>query len=77
MNSYIVRYKGTPPNHYDAPKPVIVTSFTKEEAIVLAKLGAELGGMKVSSVRRYFGTHDSSSNLVATEAAINQPARLI
>ena len=57
MNKYIVRFQGTPPNHYDAPSPRLVQATDKDEARATAQRLAEREGLKVNSVRIYFGTH--------------------
>jgi hypothetical protein len=57
MNTYIVRFAGTPPNHYDAPAPRLLESEDKDEARTKAERLAAEEGLKVNSVRKYFGTH--------------------
>lgn len=55
--TYIVRFQGTPPNHYDAPSPRLLEAPDKDAATIKAYVLAAAEGLKVSSVRKYFGTH--------------------
>lgn len=56
MKSYIVRFKGTPPNHYDAPAPRLVMAENKECA---GKVAAKLWPSQVvSSIRQNFGNFE-------------------
>ena len=59
---YIVRFKGTPPNHYDAPAPRIVEAGDKAQAVKISNQLAERDGFIVSSVRKYFHTHQIPAN---------------
>jgi hypothetical protein len=58
MNTYIVRFAGTPPNHYDAPAPRLLESEDKDAARAKADALASREGLRVNSVRKYFGTHE-------------------
>lgn len=62
MSKYIVRFKGTPPNHYDAPEPRLVSAEDKPQAIEIANRLAESEGLDVSCVRKYFHTHQIPAN---------------
>lgn len=57
MKTYIVRFKGTPPNHYDAPSPRLITGTDKAAALINATTLAEKEGLQIGSVRKYFNTH--------------------
>lgn len=59
---FIVRFKGTAPNHYDAPQPRLVEGADKETAIKLATELADRDGLQINSVRRYFHTHQIPAN---------------
>lgn len=59
---YIVRFRATPPNHYDAPAPRLVEAENKEDARMQAAELAELEGLIVSSVRTYYHTHQIPAN---------------
>lgn len=60
--SFIVRFAGTAPNHYDAPTPRLVEAESKEEARALAAQLAAGEGLTVSSVRHYHGSHRLAIN---------------
>ena len=57
MKTFIVRFKGTPPNHYDAPAHRLLRAEDKQAARILASQLAARDGFTVSSVRSYQGTH--------------------
>lgn len=61
MKTFIVRFKGTPPNHYDAPRARFVVAETKDSARILADRLANRDGFIVSSVRQYHHTHDNNA----------------
>ena len=61
MKTYIIRFQGTPPNHYDAPAPRLLEAEDKDAARVKADALASREGLRVNSVRKYFGTHEMAA----------------